>query len=455
LAEFVSINPATGEEFHRTPVHTPGQVEQALADAARAAPAWAARPLAERAKVLHEAAQVLRNRRDVLARTITLEMGKLFKEARAEVEKCALGCEYYAEHAGRIIADEVVATDARRSLVAYQPLGTVLAIMPWNFPFWQVFRFAAPALAAGNTGLLKHASNVSMCAEAIANVWRDAGAPPGVFTTLMLESRNVNPVIDDPRVHAVTLTGSTPAGRSVAGRAGAALKKTVLELGGSDPFIVLPDAELDGTVAQAVASRFQNAGQSCIAAKRFIVHERIYDEFTSAFAAAAGALKTGDPLVEATTLAPVARGDLRDELHGQVTDAVKQGARVLAGGKFAPGKGYFYEATVLSELKPEMRVWTEELFGPVACVFKVRSDEEAIRLANSSVFGLGGSVWTKDLERGERVARALECGSAFVNAMVKSDPRLPFGGVKESGYGRELSSQGLREFVNVKTVWVQ
>jgi len=327
--------------------------------------------------------------------------------------------------------------------------------MPWNFPFWQVFRFAAPALAAGNTGLLKHASNVSMCAQAIADVWHDAGAPPGVFTTLMLESRNVSAVIDDPRVHAVTLTGSTPAGRSVAARAGAALKKTVLELGGSDPFIVLPDADLDRTVAQAVASRFQNAGQSCIAAKRFIVHEGIYDEFASAFAAAAGKLKGGDPLVEATTLAPVARADLRDELHGQVSDAVKRGARVLTGGECAPGKGYYYQATVLSELKPEMRVWGEELFGPVACVFRVRSDEEAVELANSSVFGLGGSVWTRDLERGERVARALECGSAFVNAMVKSDPRMPFGGVKESGYGRELSSQGLREFVNVKTLWIQ
>jgi len=455
MAVFTSINPATEEEFHETPVLTGEQLEQALAGAARAAPAWAARPLAERVGVLREAAQVLRNRRDVLARSITLEMGKLFKEARAEVEKCALGCEYYAEHAGGIIADELVSTDARRSLVAYQPIGTVLAIMPWNFPFWQVFRFAAPALAAGNTGLLKHASNVSMCAQAIQDVWTDAGAPPGVFTTLMLESRNVKAVIEDPRVHAVTLTGSTPAGRSVAAAAGAALKKTVLELGGSDPFIVLPDADLERTVAQAVASRFQNAGQSCIAAKRFIVHERIYDRFTAAFAAAAGALKPGDPLVEASTLAPVARGDLREELHEQVSDAVKRGARVLAGGSAVPGKGYFYQATVLSELKPDMRVWSEELFGPVACVFRVRNDEEAIKLANASVFGLGGSVWTEDLERGERVARALECGSAFVNTMVKSDPRLPFGGVKESGYGRELSSVGLREFVNVKTLWIQ
>src|SRR5262245_26352604 len=364
MAVFTSINPATEEEFHETPVLTGEQLEQALAGAARAAPAWAARPLAERVGVLREAAQVLRNRRDVLARTISLEMGKLLKEARAEVDKCALGCEFYAEHAGRIIADELVATDARRSLVAYQPLGTVLAIMPWNFPFWQVFRFAAPALAAGNTGLLKHASNVSMCAQAIEDVWTDAGAPPGVFTNLMLESRNVGAVIDDSRVHAVTLTGSTPAGRSVAGRAGAALKKTVLELGGSDPFIVLPDADLERTVPQAIASRFQNAGQSCIAAKRFIVHDGIYDEFTSAVAAAAGALKPGDPLVEASTLAPVARGDLREELHEQVTDAVKRGARVLTGGAPVPGKGYFYGATVLDNLKPEMRVWSEELFGP-------------------------------------------------------------------------------------------
>jgi succinate-semialdehyde dehydrogenase/glutarate-semialdehyde dehydrogenase len=454
LTTFTSINPATEEQVHSTPALTDAGLEQALARTAAATPAWAARPVAERTAVLREAAQVLRNRRDALARTISIEMGKLFREARAEVEKCALGCEYYAEHAAEFVADEIVATDARRSLVAYQPLGTVLAIMPWNFPFWQVFRFAAPALAAGNTALLKHASNVSMCAAAIENVWRDAGAPEGVFTTLMIESRRVANVIADPRVHAVTLTGSTPAGRSVAGQAGAALKKTVLELGGSDPFIVLPDADLERTVAQAVTSRFQNAGQSCIAAKRFIVHQDIAARFTEAFAAAVAKLEPGDPLVEATTLAPLARGDLRDELHEQVQDAISRGARVLTGGRPAQRKGWYYEATVLDSLTPEMRVWTEELFGPVACVFPVRDDAEAVALANASVFGLGGSVWTQDLERGERIARALQCGSAFVNAMVKSDPRVPFGGVKESGYGRELSSQGLREFVNVKTLWI-
>ena len=450
-----SVNPATEEQFHSTPAFTGEELEQAIAGAARATPAWAALHVTERAKVVREAAQVLRNRRDALARTMTLEMGKLFREARAEIDKCALGCEYYAEHAARMIADEMVSTDARRSLVAYQPLGTVLAIMPWNFPFWQVFRFAAPALAAGNTGLLKHASNVAMCAQAIEDVWHDAGAPPGVFTTLMIESRSVDKVIDDPRVHAVTLTGSTPAGRSVAARAGAALKKSVLELGGSDPFIVLPDAELDRTVAQAVVSRFQNAGQSCIAAKRFIVHDAIYDRFTEAFAAATAALKPGDPLLEATSLAPLARGDLRDELHVQVRDALDRGARALTGGSPVSGRGYYYEATVLCNLDPQMRVWTEELFGPVACVFRVRDDAQAIELANASVFGLGGSVWTEDLERGERVARALDCGSAFVNMMVKSDPRVPFGGVKESGYGRELSTHGLREFMNAKTLWIQ
>jgi len=452
---FVSINPANGERLAEYPAWDNTAIEQALAEAAAAAPQWAATPLAERSELMRRAAAILRERREALARTITLEMGKLRREALAEVDKSALGCEYYAEHGPAFLADEEIASDAGRSFIAWQPLGTVLAVMPWNFPLWQVFRFAAPALVAGNTGLLKHASNVPQCALAIEAVFRDAGFPAGVFRTLMIASSQVEGVIRDARVHAVTLTGSEPAGRQVAATAGACLKKSVLELGGSDAFIVLEDAELDWTVQQAVASRFLNGGQSCIAAKRFIVVDAIADQFLPRFQAAVEQLKAGDPMDEATTLAPLARPDLRDELHRQVTDSIAAGAIALTGCQPVAGTDTYYAPSVLDRVQPGMRAYEEELFGPVAIVIRARDERDALRIANDSRFGLGGSVWTSDSTRGERAARQLECGCAFVNGLVKSDPRLPFGGIKASGYGRELSLLGMREFVNAKTIWVR
>ena len=452
---FQSINPANGERLAEYPAWDSAAIEQALAEAARAAPAWAATPLAERCELMRRAAAILRERREALARTITLEMGKLRREALAEVDKSALGCEYYAEHGAAFLADEAIASDAGRSFVAWQPLGTVLAVMPWNFPLWQVFRFAAPALVAGNTGLLKHASNVPQCALAIEAIFRDAGFPAGVFRTLMISSAQVEGVIRDARVHAVTLTGSEPAGRQVAATAGACLKKSVLELGGSDAFIVLEDADLDWTVQQAVASRFLNGGQSCIAAKRFIVVAAAADAFLSRFQAAVEQLRAGDPMDEATTLAPLARPDLRDELHRQVSDSLAAGAVALTGCRPLAGTATYYAPSILDQVRPGMRAYEEELFGPVAIVIRARDEADAVRIANDSRFGLGGSVWTADSARGERIARQLECGCAFVNGLVKSDPRLPFGGIKASGYGRELSLLGMREFVNAKTVWVR
>lgn len=452
---YSAINPATGETLGHWPVWEADRIEAALAQTAAVTPAWAATPLAERCEVLRRAAAALRQRREALARLMTLEMGKLGREALAEVDKCAWGCEHYAEHAAAYLADEVIASDAVRSFVAFQPLGTVLAIMPWNFPLWQVFRFAAPALAAGNTALLKHASNVPQCALAIEAVLCEAGAPAGVFTTLMIAASQVEAVIADPRVHAVTLTGSEPVGRRVAAAAGAQLKKVVLELGGSDPFIVLEDADLDAAVSTAVVSRFQNAGQSCIAAKRFIVVEPIADAFLQRFKTAVEALRPGDPFDAATTLAPLARVDLRTELHAQVQASVAAGAVPVTGGVPLPGPGAWYAPTILDRVAPGMPAWEQELFGPVAGVIRVRDAVEAVQVANGSRFGLGGSVWTQDGARGERVARQLACGGAFVNGLVKSDPRLPFGGTKASGYGRELGRYGMLEFTNIKTVWVK
>ena len=450
-----SINPATGERVERFAPWDDATLERALAEASAAASVWQATSFAERAQMLRAAAAELRANAAHYAGLITLEMGKLAREARAEIEKCATGCEFYAEHAEAFLRDEEVASDAGRSYVAYQPLGTVLAIMPWNFPFWQVFRFAAPALMAGNTAVLKHASNVPQCALAIEEVFRKAGLPSGVFRTLLIGSGAVERVIADPRIHAVTLTGSDAAGRQVARAAGAHLKKTALELGGSDAFVVLEDADLDATAAAGVAARMQNAGQSCIAAKRFVLVESIADEFLARFKERMQALRPGDPADEKTTLAPLARGDLREELHRQVTDSIAEGAAALLGCEPLPGPGYFYAPSILDRVRPGMRACSEELFGPVAAVLRAHGEEEALRLANDSPFGLGGSVWTRDTRRGERFARRLRAGSCFVNGIVRSDPRLPFGGVKASGYGRELSVHGIREFTNIKTVWIK
>ncbi len=452
---FVSRNPATGRVVQQYPVWNEAQLEEALRDVAIATPQWAATPVEQRCALLHAIADEITRRRDELAELITLEMGKLIKESRAEVEKSALGCRYYADNAARFLADEVIASDAGKSFVAHQPIGAILAIMPWNFPVWQVFRFLAPALAAGNTGVLKHASNVPQCALAIEDIVRAAGAPGGIFRTLMISSGQVAGVIADPRIRAVTLTGSESAGRQVAATAGAHLKKTVLELGGSDPFIVLEDADLDWAVQQGVASRYLNAGQSCIAAKRFIVVECIADEFVARFKSAVEQLRPGDPMAETTTLAPMAREDLRDELHQQVQRSVAAGAVAVSGCAVVEGAGAYYQPSILDHVKPGMAAWSEELFGPVATILRARDEADAIKIANGSDFGLGGSVWTRDSERGERLARKVQSGAVFVNSMVKSDPRLPFGGIKNSGYGRELSYHGMMEFVNQKTIWVR
>jgi len=434
---------------------THAEIEEALQEAARAVSLWAGTPVEERCALMRRAATVLRGHAGDFARMMTLEMGKPIREARAEIEKCALGCEYYADEGQGFLADEVIASDAGRSLVTYQPLGTVLAIMPWNFPFWQVFRFAAPALVAGNTGLLKHASNVPQCAQAIESVFTEAGFPRGVFRTLMIQSSRVEELVKDARVQAVTLTGSEAAGRQVAALAGGQVKKTVLELGGSDPFIVLQDADLDLAVEQAVVSRFLNTGQSCIAAKRFIVVEPIANEFVARFKQAVEAMTVGDPLNESNALGPMARVDLRDELHHQVLDSLSHGAVAVTGCNPESGSGAFYQPSILDRVKPGMRAYHEELFGPVASIIRAVDEDDAVRIANDTDFGLGGSVWTQDSDRGERIARQLQCGCAFVNGLVKSDPRLPFGGIKNSGYGRELSRLGIREFVNAKTIWIR
>jgi succinate-semialdehyde dehydrogenase/glutarate-semialdehyde dehydrogenase len=404
---------------------------------------------------MSRAAALLRERREEYAALMATEMGKPVLQGSAEVEKCAWVCDYYAEHAERFLAAEAVDSDASRSYVAYQPLGVILAVMPWNFPFWQVFRFAAPSLMAGNTAVLKHASNVMGCALAIESVFQESGFPEDVFRTLVIESNRVREVIHSPLVRAVTLTGSGPAGRAVGAAAGAELKKTVLELGGSDPYIVLEDADLDVAVPACVDSRLINSGQSCIAAKRFVVVDPVRDEFEDRYVTHMMTKKRGDPLDEAVDVGPQARADLRDELHQQVMRSIRQGARAVLGASMPEGPGAFYPPTVLTDVRPGMPAYEEELFGPVAAIIAARDEAEAIRVANDTPFGLGAAVFTRDVERGERIAvQELAAGSCFVNAVVKSDPRLPFGGIKESGYGRELAVFGIREFVNVKTVYV-
>ncbi len=450
-----SVNPATGVTIRTYEEHTDAEVEQILSQADAAQRAWRRVPFEERAARMREAARLLRARADRYARLMAEEMGKPLAQGRSEAEKCAWVCDYYAENAARFLAEEPIATDASESFVTYQPLGVVLAVMPWNFPFWQVFRFAAPNLMAGNAGVLKHASNVFGCALAIEEVFRDAGFPEHLFRTLLLSSRRVEAVIEHPLVKAVTLTGSTPAGRAVAGKAGSVLKKTVLELGGSDPYVVLEDADLEATVETCVTSRLINSGQSCIAAKRFVVVEAVREAFEERFVALMAAKKMGDPMAEDTDVGPQARADLRDDLHRQVRESVEQGARLLLGGEIPEGPGAYYPPTVLTDVGPGMPAYEEELFGPVAAIIPVRDEAEALRVANDSVFGLGAAVFTRDVAKGRRIAaEELEAGCCFVNAFVRSDPRLPFGGIKESGYGRELSEVGIKEFVNIKTVYV-
>src|SRR5881296_2569510 len=449
-----SINPSTGEALQTFEETTPAALDRILDEAVAAYHDWRRRPYAERAGRMRQAARLLREQKTEYARLMALEMGKPLKQGEGEAEKCAWVCDYYAEHAASFIAPERRETDASRSLIRFDPIGPVLAIMPWNFPFWQVFRFAAPALMAGNVGILKHAPNVTRCALAIEVIFREAGFPRGAFRAVVLRNEAVAPLIADPRVRAVTLTGSDRAGSQVAEQAGRHLKKTVLELGGSDPFIVLEDADVDRAATTAAEARLLNSGQSCIAAKRFIVVEPVADRFLDAFVAAMRTRRMGDPLALGTQVGPQARHDLRANLHRQVEESVRRGARPLLGGAIPEGPGFFYPPTVLASVDEGMPAFDEEVFGPVAAVIRVKDEAQAVRAANASRYGLGASVWTADSARGERLARELEAGSVFVNGLVKSDPRLPFGGIKRSGYGRELSEYGLKEFVNIKTVWV-
>ena len=448
-----SVNPATGALIREYPAYSPEQVEQAIAAAHTDFLRWQGTDFTARGRHMRRAAEMLRGDAVRLAGLMTEEMGKPIREARAEIEKCVLVCEYYAEHAPRFLADEEVETGVLRSFIAYQPMGLILAVMPWNFPFWQVFRFAAPALMAGNGALLKHASSVSGCALAIEEIFRHAGFPEHLFRTLLIGSERVASVIEDRRVMAVTLTGSAAAGRAVAAKAGACLKKTVLELGGSDPYIVLQDADIPHAAEICARSRLLNGGQSCIAAKRFIIVPEVYEVFLTAFTAAMRARNLGDPADPVTDIGPQACFALRDALHNQVVESIARGAKCVLGGEIPAGTGAFYPPTILTEVAPGMPAYEEELFGPVASVIRARDEVDALRIANGSRFGLGGAVFTRDLEKGARLAReSIESGCVAVNDFVKSDPRLPFGGIRESGYGRELSSFGILEFVNIKSV---
>lgn len=449
------VNPATGEVVGEHREHGPEEIEQRLSGAHRAFLEWRETTFSERREHMHRASRLLHDRREDLAGLMTLEMGKPISDARKEVDKCAWVCEHYAREAERLLAPRPELTDARKSFVTFRPLGVVLAVMPWNFPLWQVFRFAAPNVMAGNAGLLKHASNVPGCALAIEAIFRDAGFPSGLFAALLVPSHVVASIIGDPRIVAVTLTGSTPAGRSVARTAGESLKKTVLELGGSDAYVILEDADLDLAVETCVTSRLINSGQSCIAAKRFIVVPEVRDAFERMFVERMKKAKVGDPSDDETEVGPLARVDLRDELHGQVQRSVDLGARLLLGGEIPERPGAWYPPTVLADVGPGMPAYDDELFGPVGAIIPAKNEEDAIRIANDTVYGLGAAVFTRDQTRGETIAvRRLEAGACFVNAYVRSDPRLPFGGIKQSGYGRELGEIGIHELVNVKTVWV-
>ena len=451
-----SINPSTGEIIANYEETSGSQIENLIENSQKAFTSWRKTTFAVRGTYLYRAAERLDQKAEEFARLMACEMGKPIREGIAEIHKCALTCRYYAEHAESLFLRQTAETDASKSFVTFNPLGIILAVMPWNFPFWQVFRFAAPNLMAGNTAILKHASNVSGCALAIESVFNDAGLPSSVFTTLLISSQQVASIIENPLIRAVTLTGSTPAGQAVARKAGECLKKTVLELGGSDPYIILDDADLELAATACVTSRLINTGQTCISAKRFICVEKVYDQFEKLFVEKMSQIRYGDPLLPETHIGPMARLDLRDELHTQVCKSIECGAELLLGGTMPESKGAFYPPTVLSNVKKGMPVYDEETFGPVAALINVSDEEEAIRVANDTVFGLGAAIFTRDTAKAERIAAdELEAGSCFINTFVKSDPRLPFGGIKQSGFGRELTAFGIHEFVNIKSVFIK
>jgi len=451
-----SINPANGEEIAVYKEMSTDEVDGILTTVNDAFNSWRKTSFSIRSELLKNAAAILQSNKEAFGRLMSLEMGKPYSQSLAEVVKCAKGCEYYADNTEDILADRIIETDASKSYVSHQPIGIVLAVMPWNFPFWQVFRFVAPALMAGNVGVLKHASNVQGCALAIEKIFVDSGFPENVFRTLVIGSKHVENVINNPHVKAVTLTGSTPAGRAVASQSGAALKKTVLELGGSDPYVILKDADLDQAVDACVIGRLLNTGQSCIAAKRFIVVAEVLADFQERLIDEMRVKKWGDPFEEDVDLGPMVNETARDEIHNQVLRSVEKGAAILLGGKVPDNPGAYYPATVLGNVRPGMPAFDEELFGPVAAVIAAENEAEAIKLANQTPFGLGAAVFTSDIKKGEKIAsEQLEAGSCFVNDFVRSDPRLPFGGIKASGYGRELSSNGILEFVNSKTVYIR
>lgn len=454
MATSKSINPATGETIKEYDRITTNEALEKIATSKREFDQWKQKTFEERAKLMYSLADVLDENKEDYAQLATMEMGKMIGQARKEIEKCAWVCRYYAEHAATLLADETVKTEATKSYVTFQPIGVILAVMPWNFPFYQAIRFAVPSLMAGNTGVLKHASNVQGCAFAIEEAFLKAGFQKGVFTNLNIDSKEVKKLIEDKNITAITLTGSDAAGRSIAAIAGQNLKKTVMELGGSDAYIILDDVDLEKATDLATFGRLQNNGQTCIAAKRFIVLDAIYDDFVALFTKKMKAAKMGEPTNEEVYFGPMARIDLRDELHEQVTKTIKQGGRLVLGGIIPEGKGAYYPATILADLKPGMEAFDNELFGPAASVIRAKDDAHAVELANNSQFGLGSGVFTRNKERGEKLALQLEAGSSFVNKLVVSDPRLPFGGIKNSGYGRELAAYGIREFVNTKTIWI-